>query len=91
MTVTFMEKEKRYIRKINQQGNSLSVGIPKEVAELMGIDKGEDMEVIFDESTKEMKIRKVSRLPEGVTPELLEVMEGVLRDYSEVFKNLKDR
>ncbi|MDQ0219231.1 AbrB/MazE/SpoVT family DNA-binding domain-containing protein [Peribacillus cavernae] len=86
-----MEKEKKFIRKVNQQGNSLSVGIPKEVAECMNIGKGEELEVIFNEETNELKMKKLAKLPEGVRPEVLEALHSVMGQYKAALKNLQDR
>lgn len=82
---------KQYTRKVFQQGNSLGVGIPTEVASIMGLKKGEEMEWILKEETKELTLRKKAGLPEGVSPEFLKVLDGVLTDYDEALRNLKDR
>ncbi|MTH54251.1 AbrB/MazE/SpoVT family DNA-binding domain-containing protein [Bacillus mangrovi] len=82
---------KQYSRKVFQQGNSLGVGIPNEVANAMGLKKGEEMEWIIKEETQELTLRKKAGLPEGVSPEFLELLDGVLTDYDEALKNLKDR
>ncbi len=58
MSVKTMAKEKRYVRKIHQQGNSLSVGIPAELVEKMELKKGEEFEVMYDEEKDEIIFRK---------------------------------
>ncbi|KAB2328917.1 AbrB/MazE/SpoVT family DNA-binding domain-containing protein [Cytobacillus depressus] len=85
--------ERKYQRKVHQQGNSLSVGIPSQVAERLKLKKGETLEVEFNEETQELLYRKVKavELPKGFDIEFLEVLNGVLEDYDEALINLKDR
>lgn len=85
--------KKKYQRKVNQQGNSLSVGIPAEIAEKINLKKGETLDLTFNEETNELiyKKRQDSKLRKGINSEFLEVLDGVLCDYEEALYNLKDR
>lgn len=93
MGVDVMEQPKRFTRKVHQQGNSLSVGIPAEIAEKIKLQKGEEMEAIFFEDREEIVYRKKKTidLPKGIDHEFLEVLNAVLEDYEEALINLKDR
>ncbi|MBU8732488.1 AbrB/MazE/SpoVT family DNA-binding domain-containing protein [Cytobacillus oceanisediminis] len=93
MGVEMLDKKLNFTRKVHQQGNSLSVGIPAEIADRINLQKGEDMEVVFDEVNQEIKYRKKKKvnLPEGIDMEFLETLGGVLGDYKEALRNLKDR
>lgn len=91
MVSTMESRRKKFIRKINQQGNSLSVGIPKEVARYMELNKGEELEIVFNEETKELHVKKAPKLPESVRPEVLSALNDVMSKYKTALKNLQDR
>ncbi|MEK3886579.1 AbrB/MazE/SpoVT family DNA-binding domain-containing protein [Bacillus sp. FSL K6-3431] len=93
MSVNDMPKEKLFVRKIHQQGNSLSVGIPAEIVEDLKIKKGQEFEAVYVEGSDEIIFRKKKekRLPDGIDLEFLDILGGVLDDYDEAIKNLKDR
>ena len=57
-----------YNRKVNQTGNSLTVSIPSEVAKQLGIQKGDDVSVIFESSANEFTVKKKPSLPENCAP-----------------------
>lgn len=91
MSVKVMQ-EKRYTRRINQVGNSLSVGIPKDVTKAMNINKGDEIEVIFDEERDEIIMKKVNRaIPAGVRPEVLQAMNRAISKYDNALRNLRNR
>lgn len=91
MSVNLM-KEKRYTRRINQVGNSLSVGIPKNVTKALEINKGDEIEVCFDEERGEIIMKKVNRsVPSGVRPEILQAMNRAIGKYDKALRNLRNR
>lgn len=93
MSVEMLEKkEKRYTRRINQVGNSLSVGIPKDITKALQMNKGDEIEVSFDEERGEIVMKKVNRsIPNGVRPEVLQAMNRAIGKYDNALRNLRDR
>lgn len=93
MSVLEMD-QKRFVRKVNQTGNSLSVGIPKDVAETLKLNKGDELELVYNEERGEIVIKKVEMLEnvyKNLNPEVLGAMDKVLGQYKNMFENLKDR
>nr|WP_302104493.1 AbrB/MazE/SpoVT family DNA-binding domain-containing protein [Polycladomyces sp. WAk] len=74
-------------------GNSLGIGIPKEIVEKLNIQPGDEFEVSADPSTGVITIRPVKKitLGEGLTPEMREELKDILKRYENTFRNLKDR
>lgn len=92
MSVDVMDK--RFVRKVNQTGNSLSVGIPKDVADLLNMKKGDDLELVYNEERGEIVIKKLEvmeNLFNGINPKVLKSMNKVMGQYKDMFENLKDR
>ncbi|WP_010529298.1 AbrB/MazE/SpoVT family DNA-binding domain-containing protein [Lentibacillus jeotgali] len=90
MSVEMME-EKRYRRRVSQVGNSLSVNIPKDLANKLKMNKGDEIEIIYDEKKEGLTITKANRLPEGIRPEVLGAMNRAITKYDKALRNLKDR
>lgn len=82
---------KRYTRTVNQTGNSLTVGIPKEYIDALNLSKGDQVEVSFDEQKGEVVMKKVNRLPEGVRPDVMRAMNRAINKYDDALRNLRDR
>ncbi|WP_124727934.1 AbrB/MazE/SpoVT family DNA-binding domain-containing protein [Staphylospora marina] len=82
------EVAKEY-RKVNKLGHSLSVTIPKKLADQYGIRQGDVVE--FIPSDKGILIRPSQTLPPNVDPRFFESMQKIFRDFDETLKNLKDR
>lgn len=94
MSVKTLERnnnENHYTRRVNQVGNSLSVNIPKALANKLKMLKGDEIEVVYDEKRDELIMRKLNRLPDGVRPEVLEAMNRAVTKYDQALRNLKDR
>lgn len=90
--MSVMGLNKHYTRRINQQGNSLSVGIPAELAQKLKIEKGQELEVIYVEEKEEIILKKKRDMSSfGVDTDFMNVLNSVLDDYDEAIKNLKDR
>lgn len=84
--------EQRYTRKVNQVGNSLQVAIPKDITLAMEINKGDEMEVLYDKERGEIVMKKVNRnLPKGVRPEVVSAMNRAISKYDNALRNLRDR
>ncbi|GAE95471.1 prevent host death protein [Gracilibacillus boraciitolerans JCM 21714] len=90
MSVGMLE-EKRYTRRVSQVGNSLSVNIPKDLAIKLKMNKGDEIEVIYDEEKDGLVMKRVNRLPEGIRPEVLGAMNRAISKYDKALRNLKDR
>ena len=80
-----------YNRKVNQTGNSLTVSIPSEVAKQLGIQKGDDVSVIFESSANEFTVKKKPSFPENVRPEIASALDKVMTRYDKTLRNLRDR
>ena len=93
MSVNYVEqKDKHYTRRVSQVGNSLSVNIPKELTKKLNIQKGDEVEVNFDEKSGEIILNKVNRsISNGIRPEVLKAMERAVTKYDQALRNLKDR
>ncbi|WP_445613191.1 AbrB/MazE/SpoVT family DNA-binding domain-containing protein [Geobacillus sp. YF-1] len=83
--------EKIYTRRINQVGNSLSVNIPKDLAMMLNINKGDEMEIYYDKERGEIVMKRANRIPKGVRPEVVMAMNRAIAKYDEALRNLKDR
>ncbi|MGZ0087250.1 AbrB/MazE/SpoVT family DNA-binding domain-containing protein [Caldibacillus thermoamylovorans] len=83
--------EKMYTRRINQVGNSLSVNIPKDLAMMLNINKGDEMEIYYDKERGEIVMKRANRIPKGVRPEVVMAMNRAITKYDEALRNLKDR
>lgn len=79
--------------KAGQLGNSIGVGIPKEIVDALEIKTGDEFKVTADPITNKITIIPVSKTPpsEGLTSEMEEFLEEFLEKYDETFKTLKDR
>lgn len=82
-------EQKVYRRKVNQVGHSLSVNTPKELAKLLEIQKGEELQIKYEEGG--IMINKAKRVPEGVRPEILKAMNRSVMKYDKALRNLKER
>ncbi|WP_017378575.1 hypothetical protein [Paenisporosarcina sp. TG-14] len=84
-----MENNHQFFRKVNQMGYSLSVGIPKELAVRLNLQKGDDLQLTLNEETDEIMMKKVVNM--NMNPNLLKSMDRVMNKYNTMFENLKDR
>lgn len=83
--------EKTYTRRVGQVGNSLSMSIPKDLADRLQMNKGDEIEVSYDEERNGLVIKPINRIPEGVRPEVLKAMNRAITKYDQALYNLKDR
>ncbi|WP_079524883.1 AbrB/MazE/SpoVT family DNA-binding domain-containing protein [Halobacillus hunanensis] len=93
MSVETLENkhEKTYTRRVSQVGNSLSVSVPKDLAELLKMNKGDEIVVSYDEEKNGLVMKPVNHVPEGVRPEVLQAMNRAITKYDDALRNLKDR
>lgn len=92
MEVKNLNRKDRYVRKVNQTGNSLSVGIPKNLSEKLNLQKGDFLELDFNEETNSIVVKKMVDPSEmEINPRLLKSMDIVMDKYKGMFENLKDR
>lgn len=83
--------EIEYSRKLNQTGNSITVSIPAEIVKTLGMQKGEEVVVVFDPPSNEFTIKKKPSLPVNVRPEIISALDRVMTRYEKPLKNLRDR
>lgn len=89
MGVTKMEM-KGY-RKAGRMGNSVGIGIPKEIVDKLNINQGDEYEVTADTVSGVITAKPVKRVAMDVNPEMMKKLDGFMEKYEETFKNLKDR
>jgi putative addiction module antidote len=76
-------------RKVTKIGNSLSVTIPKDIAEKLNIKQGDLIE--FTPSNQGAFIKPAQTIPDNVDPRLVQSLNKIFADYDQTFKNLRDR
>lgn len=85
-------RKEHYTRRVNQVGNSLSVGIPKELALELDILKGDEMVVTEGRERGEIIMKKVNYSEQPtVRPEVIQAMQRVKNQYGKALLNLRDR
>ncbi|QBP41991.1 AbrB/MazE/SpoVT family DNA-binding domain-containing protein [Paenisporosarcina antarctica] len=84
-----MEDNQQFFRKVNQMGYSLSVGIPKDLAVRLNLQKGDDLQLTLNKETDGIMMKKVMNM--DMNPNLLKSMDRVMNKYTTMFENLKDR
>jgi antitoxin MazE len=82
----------RGYRKAGRMGNSIGIGIPKEIVESMKINPGDEFEVAVT-TDNVITITPIKKVPVGggLTPDMEEILEDIFERYDETFKNLKHR
>ncbi|MED3668090.1 AbrB/MazE/SpoVT family DNA-binding domain-containing protein [Geobacillus kaustophilus] len=85
------KNDKTYTRRISQVGNSLSVNIPKDLATMLNLNKGDEIEIYYDKERGEIVMKRANRIPKGVRPEVAMAMNRAISKYDEALRNLKYR
>ncbi|GAA0606220.1 hypothetical protein GCM10009001_24300 [Virgibacillus siamensis] len=80
---------KKEVRKVNQTGNSLSVGLPKSIVDALEIKRGDEME--FEVEDNQIILSKKENWEDHVDTEMVEMLRETFDEHYEVFRNLKDR
>lgn len=83
-------KVKKEIRKVGHTGNSLSVGLPKSIADDLNIKRGDEME--FEVKEGKIILNKKTRLEDQLDDaEMVQMLSETFQEHSSVFERLKDR
>lgn len=85
------KNDKTYTRRISQVGNSLSVSIPKDLATMLNLNKGDEIEIYYDKERGEIVMKRANRIPKEVRPEVVMAMNRAISKYDEALRNLKYR
>jgi antitoxin MazE len=84
-------KDRKEIRRVGRFGNSIGVGIPKEIAENLNIKPGDELEIGVNEKDEIVLKKALTRLPEGIDSDMLKMIMETFDQYDDTFKGLKDR
>ncbi|KLA04735.1 hypothetical protein B4086_5693 [Bacillus cereus] len=85
-TVTMKEE-----RKVVQVGNSQGVFLPKSMLEMMNLSKGDEVTVEYINDGIVVKKKPSQKIPEGLSPDFLDVLGDCLAQHDEVMKELVDK
>lgn len=80
---------KKEIRKVNQTGNSLGVGLPKNISDALDIKRGD--EIVFELKDDYVILNKKVNWEDKVDTEMLEMLQETFDEHHDVLKNLKER
>gem|GEM_PF-2240427 len=81
----------RVYRKVTKIGNSLGVTFTKDALKKVNLDLGDDVEVIVNEQTNEIVLRKAATVPQGLDPHFFEVLQANVNQYHKTIEGLKER
>lgn len=76
-------------RKTGRMGNSLGLGIPKEIVNKLNIKFGDEYEVSVDPSSGIITAKPVKNLK--VDPKLLKDLDELFDEYGDALQGLKDK
>ena len=76
-------------RKITKIGNSSGVTLPHELLEKINLKNGD--EVSLEVKGNEIIIKKKIQLPDGISPDFFEILEGSMDEYDNTIKALRDK
>ncbi|WP_257347272.1 AbrB/MazE/SpoVT family DNA-binding domain-containing protein [Pseudalkalibacillus decolorationis] len=80
-------KNSTYTRRVSQVGNSLSVGIPKELALKFDILKGDEVIVTEGSERGEIVLKKINHTGQpNIRPEVIEAMKSVKNQYGKAYQ-----
>jgi putative addiction module antidote len=79
-------------QKIIQIGNSTGVIIPKALLNQIGLETGQEVIIEQDPSTNTLIIaKKGAKAKRSITPEFIDILERVNKQYGSVLKELAQR
>ncbi len=81
----------RVYRKVTKIGNSLGVTFTKAALKKVNLDLGDDVEIIVNEQTHEIVLRKAAAVPQGLDPNFFEVLQANVNQYHQTIEGLKER
>lgn len=83
--------KKQMERKVTRIGNSMGISMT-EALKLIGADIGDYVTIEYhDQEIRVRKKHKQMDVPQGVDPELFDVLKEGMTEYHETLKALKDR
>lgn len=82
---------KRIRRKVTKIGNSLGVTFNREILTRIGVDVGDDVDVIVNESAGEIVLRKSQSLPQSLDARFFYVLQANVEQYRKTIEGLRDR
>jgi antitoxin MazE len=81
---------KEYSRKVTRVGNSIGITIPNEFVQDQGIQPGDEYRVIVNDQG-DIILRRATRIPENVRPEVLNLFAETFLEYEDVLRTLRDK
>jgi antitoxin MazE len=81
--------KERTARKITKIGNSSGITLPKEILEKINLKNGD--EVFLELKGNEIIIKKKMALPQNISPDFFEILEGSMNEYDNTIKALRDK
>lgn len=78
-------------RKVTRIGNSLGVTITPDALKKVGLELGDEVDVMVRSEQGEIVIRKRVTLPEGFDPRFFDILNKNMEEYRETIEGLKDR
>lgn len=83
-------KTPKEIRKVGQTGNSLSIGLPKKIADQLNIQRGDELE--FNVKDGKIILDKKNKLEDQLDDvEMVNMLSETFEEHANVFERLKDR
>ncbi|MGY0691894.1 AbrB/MazE/SpoVT family DNA-binding domain-containing protein [Virgibacillus sp. FSP13] len=76
-------------RKVTQMGNSLGIGLPKDIVAALNIKRGDEIE--FEVQDNRMMLSKKTSLEDQVDVEMMKMLSETFKEHHRVFERLKDR
>lgn len=89
MSVIELDK-KEFRRKVTRVGNSMGITIPNEFVQVQGIQPGDEYQIRVNDQG-DIILRRVSRIPDNVRPEVLNLFAETFMEYEDVLRTLKDK
>ncbi|OIB03695.1 AbrB family transcriptional regulator [Paenibacillus sp. LC231] len=79
-------------RKVTKFGNSLGITMT-DALKLIGLELGDTVQIDVNQTDGEIIIKKANKvsLPDGISPDFLDTLSEIMREYDQTLKGLKDR
>ena len=85
MSVIIMNEKET--RKVAQMGNSLGIGLPKNIVDSLNIKRGDEIEFVVKENS--ITLSKKNKLEDQLDVEMIKMLSETFEEHDEVFKRLK--
>lgn len=89
MSVSELDK-KEFRRKVTRVGNSIGITIPNEFVQDQDIQLGDEYRVMVNDQG-DIILRRVTRIPDNVRPEVLNLFAETFLEYEDVLRTLRDK